>query len=77
MELRYLVIGNLKTKKLSLNPKVKQSIILSFISFGKKITHELKLEDFNKSGLIRLANYGADVTENNVLTLVNVLQDEK
>lgn len=53
------------------------TLILSFTSFGNKITHELKLEDFNKSGLLKLAKYGADVTENNVLTLVNVLQDEK
>lgn len=53
------------------------TLILSFTSFSNKITHELKLEDFNKSGLLKLAKYGADVTENNVLTLVNVLQDEK
>lgn len=53
------------------------TLILSFSSFGKKILNELKLEDFNKSGLLKLAKYGADVTETNVLTLVNVLQNEK
>lgn len=53
------------------------TLILSFISFGKKILHELKLEDFNKSGLLKLAKYGADVTKNNISTLINVLQNER
>lgn len=54
------------------------TLLLTFNTFiNEEVDYSLKLEDFNRVGLLQLAKYGADVTENNISTLINVLQNER
>ena len=54
------------------------TLLLTFNTFIKEeVDYSLKLEDFNRVGLLQLTKYGADVTENNISTLINVLQNER
>lgn len=54
------------------------TLLLTFNTFiNEEVDYSLKLEDFNRVGLLQLTKYGADVTENNISTLINVLQNER
>lgn len=54
------------------------TLLLTFnIFINEEVEYSLKLEDFNRVGLLQLTKYGADVTENNISTLINVLQNER